>query len=454
MRTIRIAALLAMCLLQASARAPSAPQLVAVRCARLLDVKSGSLMRDAVILIEGGRIVDVGPGLPVPAGAQVIDLGGATVLPGLIDAHTHLLANYDGSLGGDDANMILTVTQLGTARRALLGAAMAREALDAGITTVRDLGNSGVGGDVALRDAIRAGWVVGPRIIASTRAIAPTGGQFGRLSAEAQRIVEQEYVTVSGPEEARRAVRQALYDGADCIKVIVDVGPRALAPDELGAIVAEAHRAGRKVAAHVASDAAARAAAESGVDSIEHGSIEHGYGLPDDVLRMMAAKKIFLVPTIQPAEFYVTVFGASYREQLGEYEAGARRATEAKQQTLARAIKAGVRIAAGSDLYYQVPGRTRGQASLAVFRSYAAAGMSPLQIVRAATADAAELLGTREKIGVLEGGAAADLVAFDGDPLSDVTELGRARFVMKGGQVVRDEIRPAAPAPAVRPPGR
>jgi imidazolonepropionase-like amidohydrolase len=446
MRHIIIAVLLAIGPLQASARAAATPQLVAVKCARLLDVKSGSLVRDAVILIEGERIVDVGPRLPVPPGAQVIDLGAATVLPGLIDAHTHLLSNYDGALGGDDANMILTVTQLGAARRALLGAAMARETLDAGITTVRDLGNSGVGGDVALRDAIRAGWVTGPRVVAATRAIAPTGGQFGRLSAEAQRLVEQEYITVSGPEEARRAVRQALYDGADCIKVIVDVGPRVLAPDELSAIVAEAHRAGRKVAAHVASDAAARAAAVSGVDSIEH-----GYGLPDDVLRMMAAKRIFLVPTIQPAEFYVSVFGKSYGEQIGEYEAGARRATEAKQQTLARAIRAGVKIAAGSDLYYRVPGQTRGPASLAVFRSYAAAGMSPLQIIRAATADAAELLGTRERIGVLERGAAADLVAFDGDPLVDVEVLERARFVMKGGKIIKDEIRPGAHLPRVSP---
>ena len=437
---IRITALLALCLVQTFAQAPAVPKVTAVKCGRLLDVKSGNLIRDAVILVEGGRIVNVGSRLPVPAGALVIDLGAATVLPGLIDAHTHLLANYDGALGGDDENMILTVTQLDMARRALLGAAMARETLDAGVTTVRDLGNSGVGGDVALRDAVRAGWVVGPRIVASTRALAPAGGQFGRLSAEAQRLIEQEYVPVSGPEEARRAVRQALYDGADCIKVVVDVGPRVLAPDEMGAIVAESRRAGRKVAAHVAGEEAARVAAAAGVDSIEH-----GYGLPDDVLAVMAAKRIFLVPTIQPADFYVSVFGKSYGAHIGEYEAGAKRATQAKQETLARALKAGVRIAAGSDLYYQVPGRTRGQAGLAVVRSYAAAGMSPLEIIRAATAGAAELLGTREKIGVVEPDAAADLVAFDGDPLSDINELERARFVMKGGRVIRNEIEPRSP---------
>lgn len=434
---IKIIVLLALCLVQTFAQATGVSKVMAVRCSRLLDVKSGNLIKDAVILIEGERIVNLGSRLPVPAGAQIIDLGAATMLPGLIDAHTHLLTNYDGALGGDDTNMILTVTQLSPARRALLGAAMARETLDAGITTVRDLGNSGINGDVALREAVKAGWVTGPRIVASTRAIAPTGGQFGRLSTEAQHIIEQEYVTISGQEDARRAVRQALYDGADCIKVIVDVGPRILTPEEMSVIVTEAHRVGSKVAAHVASDAGARLAAESGVDSIEH-----GYELPDDVLELMAAKKIFLVPTIQPTDFYVTVFGKSNGEQIKEYEAGAKKATVAKQETLTRAIKAGVRIAAGSDLYYKVPGQTRGQASLAIFRSYAAAGMSPLQVIRAATVDAAQLLGAREKIGVIETGAAADLVAFKGDPLKDVTELERARFVMKAGKVIKNEIDP------------
>src|SRR5262249_17323730 len=143
---------------------------IAVRCGRLLDVKKGEYVNNAVILVEGGRIKEVGANLTIPAGIQVIDLGNATVLPGLIDCHTHLLQNYDGALGGDDPNMILTVTQLGNTRRALLGAAMGREDLEAGITTVRDVGNSGLGGDVALRDAIRSGWVTGPRIVASTRA--------------------------------------------------------------------------------------------------------------------------------------------------------------------------------------------------------------------------------------------------------------------------------------------
>ncbi|HXD50687.1 MAG TPA: amidohydrolase family protein, partial [Burkholderiales bacterium] len=214
-----------------------AGQRTAIRCGRLIDGKSDAPIINAVILIEGERITAVGAGVEIPPGADIIDLRNATVLPGLIDSHTHLLQNYDGALGGDDANMILTVTQLGNTRRALLGAAMGREDLEAGITTVRDLGNSGHNGDVALRDAIYAGWVVGPRIVASTRALAAAGGQFGEVSAETQKIIEQEYAVISGVEEARRAVRQALYDGADCIKVIVNTGPRVVSLEEMKVIV-------------------------------------------------------------------------------------------------------------------------------------------------------------------------------------------------------------------------
>ena len=442
-KRISAALILAVCfplfLATTTAQNSLAPTL-AVRASRMLDVKSGNVVTNAVILIENGRIKAAGSALAIPAGTEVIDLGEAMILPGLIDCHTHLLQNYDGALGGDETNMILTVTQMSTAKRALLGVAMGREDLEAGITAVRDLGNSGLNGDVALRDAIRAGWVVGPRIVAATRALAASGGQFGSVTADAQKIIEQEYVVINGVEEARRAVRQALYDGADLIKVIVNTGPRVVALDEMKAIVEEAHRVNRKVAAHAIGDLATRVAAEAGVDSIEH-----GYTIPDDVLKMMVEKKIYLVPTDYPAEFYAAIFSGGRKQTLEESqqaEARFKRFAVSNAERLGRALKAGVRIAAGSDEYYNTPGKTRGQASLLVFRAYAASGMSPLEIIRASTTNAADLLaGDRALFGAIESGKFADLIAVQGDPLKDITELEHVRFVMKGGVVIKNELK-------------
>ena len=420
--------------------APPQPKLTAVRAARMLDVRSGNVVQNAVVLVENGRITAAGAGLAVPAGAEVVDLGGATLLPGLIDAHTHLLQNYDKQVGGDDPNMILTVTQLGNTRRALLGAALGREMLEAGFTAVRDLGNSGINGDAALRDAIRSGWVVGPRLVASTRALSAAGGQFGSVSAETQKILENEYAVVSGVEEARRAVRQAFYDGADVIKVIVNTGPRVLSLEEMKTIVEEAHRVGRRVAAHAIGDQATRVAAEAGVDSVEH-----AYTIPDDALRMMAEKKIYLVPTDFPADYYLPPNLTP--EQRAQALANIKRFTSGSRERLARAVKMGVRVAAGSDSYYAVPGMTRGQTSKLMFRAYAEAGMPPLEIIRAATVNNADLLaGDRALFGTIEAGKFADLIAVSGDPLKDITELERVRFVMKGGAVVRNDLTTAGAA--------
>lgn len=419
----------------ALAQAPATqPKRIAVRAARMLDVRSGNVVTNAVVIVENGRIQSAGSNLPIPAGTEVIDLGGAMLLPGLSDSHTHLLQNYDKKIGGDDPNMILTVTQLGTTRRALLGASQAREMLEAGFTAVRDLGNSGWNGDVALRDAIRANWVAGPRLFASTRALSAAGGQFGGVSAEMQKILEQEYVVVSGVEDARRAVRQAFYDGADLIKVIVNTGPRVVSLEELKVIVEEAHRVNRKVSAHAIGDAATRIAAEAGVDSIEH-----AYTIPDDALKMMAAKKIFLVPTDFPAEYYLPPNLTPEQQQAALQNV--RGFTSGSRERLARAIKMGVRVSAGSDSYYAEPGMTRGQTSKLMFRAYAESGMTPLEIIRAATINNAELfMGERAQFGSIEVGKLADLIAVAGDPLKEIKELDNVRFVMKGGVVFKDEL--------------
>ena len=415
---------------------PADTHLVVVRAAKMLDTKAGKVISNPVIVIDGDKIKEVGSGLAIPSGAKVIDLGSATLLPGLIDAHTHLLQNYDFALGGDDNNMVLTVAQMSPAERALLGAKMGREDLEAGITTVRDVGNSGINGDVALRRAINKGWVSGPRIVACTRALSGVGGQFGKLQHDAQALVKQEYVEIATVDEARRAVQQAFYDGAECIKVIVNTDPRVVSLEEMKAIVEEAHRVHHKVAAHAIGDDATRIAAEAGVDSIEH-----AYIVPDDVLKMMAAKKIFMVPTDYPEEFYTSFIPASSApEEHKEMEARMKEFAQANHDRLKRAVAAGVPIAAGSDEYYQMAKHTRGEASVLIYEAYRDSGMAPWQIIQAATVNGAELLGWQDRIGSIEAGKFADIVATPGDPSANITELEKVKFVMKGGEIVRDDL--------------
>jgi imidazolonepropionase-like amidohydrolase len=411
------------------AQTPQAPAVVAIRASAYVDAKASVTRPNAVVLVQGSRIMSVGSDTPIPTGADVIDLGGLTLLPGLIDVHTHLLQNYEGAIGGDDPNMLLTVAQMSAAKRALLGGATGREDLLAGITAVRDLGNSGYNGDVALRDAIEAGWVLGPRMQVSTRALSATGGQFGGLTPEAQGLVAQEYAVVNGADDARRAVRQAMYDGADVIKVIVNTNPRVLSLEEMKAIVGEAHGQGRPVAAHAIGDASTRVAAEAGVNSIEH-----GYTIPDDVLAVMAKKGIFLVPTDYPGEYYNLLKRAPVTDAQRESTAAL---VTRNRDRLLRAVKAGVRIAFGSDEYYNIPGKTRGEASLLTLRAYADDGLRGVEIVRAATTNAAELLGWSRRVGSLEAGLLADIIAVEGDPLKDPRLLEHVRFVMKGGKIVR-----------------
>ena len=419
-----------------SAAAQGGP--IAIRAARLIDGKSETVVNDAVVLVENDKITAVGPWLKISPDSKVIDLGDATLLPGFIDAHTHLLSEMDGTnLTLQDVEMLRIVATQSTAQRALLGAKLGREDLEAGITTVRDLGNSGVNGDVALRDAINHGWLLGPRIVAATRALAAQGGQFGPLTPQAQPIIEQEYVTIHGPESARQAVRQALYDGANCIKVIVNGSPANVTLDEMKAIVDEAHTAGVKVAAHAIGEKATRIAAEAGADSIEH-----AYIVPDHVLKMMAEKHIFLVPTDGTLQtFEDMTFGARQpsAEEKSRTEKEFQPFIERSRDRLRRARKMGVPIASGSDMYLTMPKQNRGQASLLVFEAYAEAGMTPMEIIQAATRNGAELLGMLDRIGTLEAGKLADIIAVAGDPLKGVKALERAKFVMKGGAVIKNE---------------
>ncbi len=427
----------------AAAQGPRAapPRTTLVKAARLVDVAAGRYVEGQSILIENDRIKEVGPAAEVqahaPADAVVIDLGGATLLPGLIDCHAHLLSSMRARRTTSE-NILVTVAEMSASQRALLGAANAREELEAGITTVRNVGHSGVDGDAALRDAIDEGWVVGPRMQAATRKITPPGGQALALRHElASAIVDLEFLPVSGPEDGRRAVREALFHGADVIKIVMDVPPRSLAVDEARAIVAEAHRSGLRVAAHATTASGIADAVEAGVDSVEHGD-----EASDATLALMARKGIALVVTAwrgdSVRELYSKSLFLNEPDRAG-VDGFITAWTAGNKALVARARKAGVRIAAGSDMWFRYPDKTRGQATVIAFEGLQDAGLSPAEVLRAATIDAARVMGWEDRVGSLQAGRFADLIAVDGDPLAAVSALEAVRFVMKGGVVVRSK---------------
>jgi imidazolonepropionase-like amidohydrolase len=415
---------------------PEDTQIVAIRADRMIDVISGKVVAHAVVIVDGEKIKAAGPDLAIPDGARVVDVGNVTLLPGLIDCHTHLLQSYYNSMG--DGQNIVTTTTLGTPKRVMIGVKNARDMIEAGYTAVRDVGNSGAGGDVVLRDAINDGWVPGPRMVVSTRALSPVGGQFDGypLSPETRDlIVAQEYRPVTGAVEATRAVRDAIYEGADLIKVIGGVGANVLSPEEMNAIVTEAHRSGRRVAVHATDNRTARVAIDAGADSVEH-----GYGMSDENLKLMVAKKIFLVPTDGIVDSYIhkTDLDPKVRE---DDEATVRKYVMAyNKDRLQRTMKLGVLIAAGSDYYYEgPPGMTRGQTSKWTLHAYADEGMQLIDVIRATTINAANLLGWQDRAGSIEPGKYADMIAVEGDPSKDINAIDKVQFVMKGGQVVLDK---------------
>ena len=420
-----------------------------VRAGRMLDPRTGQVLSPAAVFIENGKIKEVGSPTQVQAHAPVtvktIDLGSSTLLPGLIDSHTHLLldiivppeAEIARHFNGEFAPGLLLAVVESPAKRVLLGAQLAREDLESGFTTIRNLGHSGIDGDAALRDAINAGRIPGPRILASGRKVIALDSYLQSLNpAVAQAIVEQEFLTIDSPERARQAVLQNVFYNVDLIKVTVGDG---ISPPALTAMVEEAHREHLKVAAHAVDTASIQTAIEAGADSIEHGN-----KVTDEQLKQMRDKGIFLdlTPTWYGSFFMkITepsiVMSSAFHSSNASSDA---RAQKRYEELVPRVLKSGVRFAAGSDMCWFYPGKTRGEASAATLVNLRAAGMPPLDVIRAITVNAAEMLGWQDRIGSVEPGKFADLIAVAGDPIADITELERVRFVMKDGQVVRNDL--------------
>jgi imidazolonepropionase-like amidohydrolase len=423
-------ALLFFCLIVAAGGISA--QVTAVRGQRMLDVKSGKYIPDAVVLIQDGKIIDAGSGLSIPAGTQVIDLGSSTLLPGLIDAHTHLMARI--AEGSPNDNYILQLAKESEAYRALEGAADARLTLQAGFTTVRDVESEGSGyADVALRTAILRGLAQGPRMQVATRAIAATGGYFPlRLSPD---LVDfpRGAQTITGADEARKAVREQIYYGADLIKIyadFLDIGSpnterymhETLTREEIKTIVEEAHKGGHHVAAHATTREGIRNAVESGVDSVEHGT-----HVDKETLELMAAKGTFLVPT--SAAVSSGYEAAKTPQQRAEMEP----TMQALRDEITNARALHVKIACGFDASNDDKQGKNARELVSLVKL----GLTPLEAVQAATTVTADLLGWGDQIGSIEKGKFADLIAVDGDPLQDISVLQTVKFVMKGGAQVK-----------------
>ena len=410
-------------------RSPALP--VLVRAARLLDVPGGEYLTPGELLIEGDRITEVQP-TAVPGDAEVIDLGDVTLLPGLMDMEVNLL------LGGPDHGMLAPV-QDDPAVRTLRAVANARRTLRAGFTTVRNLGlfiqTGGILLDVALRKATALGWIDGPRIVAAGHAITPTGGHldptmFQAFAPHVLPLTVEEGIA-NGISEVRYAVRYQIKHGADLIKVCASggvmshtgpAGAQQYSDEELAAIADEAHRAGLKVAAHAHGDDGIRACIRAGIDCIEHGSLA-----TDETIASMVEHGTFLVATT-----YLTD-AMDVSHAAPELQAKAAEVFPRSKQTISKAIAAGVKIACGTDAPAIPHGRNARELAALVDR-----GMAPLQAIRAATVTAAELIDVDDR-GRLEAGLLADVIAVPGDPLTDITVTQQVCFVMKGGQVFRND---------------
>jgi imidazolonepropionase-like amidohydrolase len=385
-------------------------QTTAIRAGRIVDPETGQTNTNQIILIEKGKITAIGPNITIPASANVIDLSRATVLPGLFDAHTHLCLSVN--LQRDAGRYYYTTLNDPDSFRAIQGVANARAMLESGFTTVRDVGNEGNYACTSLRRAIQQRLVDGPTILNAGRIIAPYGGQF-QLQPDKQNLAEPEYLFADTRDEMVKAIRENIHYGARVIKIVVDDQRYIYSADDIRFMVAEANRAGLKLAAHAWTSAGAHNAAEAGV-----ASIEHGFSMSDDDLRLAKKNNVVLVGTE-----YVAL------ENKEEHDVWIDR--------LRRAYKVGVTMAYGTDVANLVPGQTRGTLAMSGIEPWVEAKIPPQVLLQAMTANAARLLGVDKDRGFLRVGQAADIIATADNPLTKVETLKNVIFVMKDGKVIK-----------------
>lgn len=409
---------------------PADPQVTYVRAGKLLDVRTGKLLADQIIVIRGDKIERVAAAndVQIPSDAKVIDLSRATVIPGLIDAHTHIFLTGEDN-GRYDEQLLKESWQYRTIEATL----NAKRDLEAGFTSMRDLETEGaMYSDVDVRDAINRGLIQGPRLQVATRAISTTGG-YPLEGYSPEVLVPSGVQNADGPSEARKAVREQIKFGADVIKIygthkfrFTSDGKMVSQPtftlEEVRAIVDEAHREGEKVACHAYGGEGLHNCIEGGVDSIEH-----GLDLDDAAIHEMVVKGTWLVPTLY-------VYEGDTRREDETASGGKVSRAELHEPSFRKALAAGVKIAFGTDVGPFPHGTQAFE-----FEYMTKFGMAPLAAIQAATTNAAELMGWSDRVGAIEPGKFADIIAVDENPLQEIKQLEHVRFVMKGGEVVRND---------------
>lgn len=386
-----------------------------IKAGLLIDPETGTATPNQLIAVTDGHIVAVSAKVAPPPGAEIIDLSGYSVLPGLVDAHTHLATT---TVPQDNHNLYFTYIHDSTPLRAIQAASNGMQMLDAGFTVVRDMGNNGDYADTALRVAIEQGWIPGPTVVNAGLLIAPMGGQFNPTPEMAQqhKIVYPEYLEADTPDEIIKAVHQNILFGAKLIKVCVDCKPYGYSVEDLKLFVSEAARAGLKVAGHVQTHAGALRAIDAGL-----WSIEHDYGLTDDVQKLMAQRGIWRVGTEEPFTSY----------------SGSQAALDKTIAGIKQAYADGVKMAFSTDIASYIPGLTRGQRAIDFISTWEKSGLPNKEVLKIMTVNGYKVCDLYDKRGPIRAGFPADMIAVKGNPLENVDVLRNVSFVMKDGLVFK-----------------